>query len=137
VGICTLPVTTNASNKAATLDIIAAAQKFGGAFHVPIASSTAQVLVALDERTHELGRDQFYALFRRCQLASHVARTGTGFRDDGARLQSSEGLDQLLATYLPVEHGFAMPILSVKVKRVLAQINPNERDFLHDGFSVS
>jgi hypothetical protein len=29
-----------------------------------------------------------------------------------------------------------VPILSLKVKRVLAQINPNQRDFLHDGFSA-
>jgi len=64
-------------------------------------------------------------------------RTSTGLHDDGARLQSGEELDQLLATYLPAEHGFAMPILSVKVKRVLAQINSNQRDFLHDGFSAS
>jgi len=74
------------------------------------------ILVALDDRTHELGRDQFDILSKRRQLASHVVRTGTGFHDDGARLQSSDELDQSLATYRPAEHGFAMPSLSMKVK---------------------
>jgi hypothetical protein len=63
-------------------------------------------------------------------------RAGTGFHDRGAPLQRGEEFEQLLSAHLPAEHGFTVPILSVKVKGVLAQINPNQRDFSHDGFST-
>jgi hypothetical protein len=55
--------------------------------------------------------------------------------DHGAGVEGSEKLDQLLAAHLLAKHGFAVPVLAVKVKRMLAQIVPNQRNVLHDGLS--
>jgi hypothetical protein len=52
----------------------------------------------------------------------HVVRIDSGFHNYHARLRSDEELNQLLAAHLPEKYGFAVPILSVKVKRVLARL---------------
>jgi hypothetical protein len=60
---------------------------------------------------------------------------GTCFHDHPAGVKRGKKFDQLLAAHLPAKNGFAVPILTVKVKRMLAQIDPNQRHILHDGLS--
>jgi hypothetical protein len=54
------------------------------------------------------------------QFSGHVMGAGAGFHNDSAGLEGSEKLDLLFAADLLAEHGFAVLILSVEVKRMLA-----------------
>jgi hypothetical protein len=58
---------------------------------------------------------------------------GTRFRHNRTRRECDQELDELLARQLHAKHRLAGPALAVKMKRVFAQINPNQRHFLHDG----
>lgn len=65
------------------------------------------------------------------QFACHVMRAGAGFHDDGASVEVSEELGQLLTRYLPSKHGVARLVLAVKVKRTFAEIDSNYGHILH------
>ncbi|CDY78073.1 hypothetical protein BGLT_00948 [Caballeronia glathei] len=69
------------------------------------------------------------------KFAGHVMGAGAGFHDHRASEKGGEEFDQLLTIYLSVEHGFAVLVLTVKMKRVLAQIDSNQCHVLHDGLS--
>ncbi len=47
-------------------------------------------------------------------------------------MECREEFEQLLTPYLFAKNCFAAAILAMKVERMLAQVNPNERCVLHD-----
>jgi hypothetical protein len=51
--------------------------------------------------------------------------TGASFHDHGTGVKRGEKFGKLLAADLLAKHGFAVPVLAVKVKRMLAQIDSN------------
>jgi hypothetical protein len=91
------------------------------------------VLVALDEMSNELRRDELDVISESSQLAGHMVGSGTRFHHNHTRMECDEELDELLARQLHAKHRLAGPALAVKMKRVFAQINPNQRHVLHDG----
>lgn len=58
---------------------------------------------------------------------------GTRFHHHGTSVELGEELDQVLAAELLAQQSFAMPVLAVHVEAVLAEINADERNVLHDG----
>jgi hypothetical protein len=48
-------------------------------------------------------------------------------------VERREEFDQLLAPHLLAKKGLAVPVLTVKMKQMLAKIDPNQRHVLHDG----
>jgi len=56
-----------------------------------------------------------------------------GFHHDCANVELCEELDQLLAAELFAQHRFAVAVLAMHMEAVLAQIDADERNVLHDG----
>jgi hypothetical protein len=50
-------------------------------------------------------------------------------------VELGEKLQDLLAPHLFTKHGFAAPILTVKMKRMFAQLDSYQCHVLHDGLS--
>ncbi len=69
------------------------------------------------------------------KFAGHVMSARASLHDHRASVKGGEELDQLLTTYPPAEHGCAVLVLTVKMERVLAQIDSNQCHVLHDGLS--
>ena len=56
----------------------------------------------------------------------------TGFRHHSAGVEGGQELDELLAADLLPETRFAAPILTVQVERMLAKVDADQRDVLHE-----
>jgi hypothetical protein len=91
------------------------------------------VLVALDEGADELRGDQFDLMPIANQQPGHVMGAGAGFHHDRACMACGAEFDQLLAAELLAQQGFALAILAMHVEAVLAKVESNERNVLHDG----
>jgi len=59
--------------------------------------------------------------------------TGTGFHHDRASLICGEEFDQLLAAELLAQQSYALLILAVHMKAVLAEVDTDECYVLQDG----
>jgi len=66
------------------------------------------------------------------ELAREVVRTGAGLHHGRAGVELGKELDELLAVELPTEHRQPLAVLSVQVKRVLAQVDADQRYRVHD-----
>jgi hypothetical protein len=91
------------------------------------------VLVTLDEPLHKLGGDEFDLMIEVRQFARNEMGAGTGFHHDGASMERGKKLKELLAVHLPAKHCLAMPVLAMKVERMLAQVDSYQRHVFHDG----
>jgi hypothetical protein len=91
------------------------------------------VLVALDEGTDELRGDQFHLMAIASQQPGHVMGAGAGFHHDHTSVKCSEEFDQLLAAEFLAQQCFALAILAMHMKAVLAEVDADERNVLHDG----
>jgi len=58
-----------------------------------------------------------------------------GLHHNRASSARGEELDHLLAAEFFAEDSIAFAVLSMEVERVLAQIDSNQRDVLHDGLT--
>lgn len=76
---------------------------------------TEIILVALDERAHELWRDQPDRMSELAELARHPVSAGTGLHRHSAGVKRGEEFDQLLAGELPTKHGFARLVPPIHV----------------------
>jgi len=67
------------------------------------------------------------------QQPGHVVGAGAGFHHDRTNMECGEEFDQLLAAELLAQQCLALAILTMHVKAVLAEVDADKRNVLHDG----